>query len=71
MELPMRQPVNTDTHVTDDANADGAPRGPVLLDARMLRLVAGGAPKGGWDADPVDCGLATDVIADFAPKGGW
>jgi hypothetical protein len=38
-------------------------RSPVVLAPEMLKLVSGGAPKGGW-------ALATED-ATLAPKGGW
>ncbi len=44
--------------------ADRARTGPVLIDPRDFKLVAGGLPKGGW-AEPV--AASTTQL----PKGGW
>jgi len=37
--------------------------GPVPLDPKLLQLVAGGAPRGGW--------ITTDTTTTQAPRGGW
>jgi hypothetical protein len=40
-------------------------QGPVEIDAKWLDLVAGGAPKSGWDVE------AVSTASDPAPKSGW
>jgi hypothetical protein len=45
--------------------ADRARTGPVLIDPRDFKLVAGGLPKGGWGAQ-ADAARTTQL-----PKGGW
>jgi len=39
------------------------PHAAKCIDPSLLKLVAGGAPKGGW--------LEAETLATQAPKGGW
>lgn len=39
-------------------------QGPVAISPELLKLVAGGSPKGGWGTDP-------SAAAIDSPKGGW
>jgi hypothetical protein len=39
-------------------------QGPVEIDAKLLELVSGGAPKSGWDTAAVAASVP-------APKSGW
>jgi hypothetical protein len=38
-----------------------------VIAPQLLKLVSGGAPKGGWMSEP----LPTADIEGPAPKGGW
>ena len=58
MQRKTTQPVTQ-----QPARAPHAPKGPTPIDPRDFKLVAGGAPKGGWSAD---C-----LSSTLAPKGGW
>ena len=60
------------TNTTQAADAKPAQRpapGPTLIDPQLLKLIAGGAPKGGWVVTPLSEPVTTD--AAMAPKGGW
>ncbi len=68
----QHHPVNVSLDAAPASSSDAAPRGPVLLDSHLLRLVAGGAPKGGWEGDGVvGEGGGANLIEPPAPKGGW
>jgi hypothetical protein len=48
-----------------------APRrsaGPTVIQPHLLKLIAGGSPKGGWATTPLSVPETTDAAS---PKGGW
>jgi hypothetical protein len=49
------------------APAAAPSKSPVVIDPALLRQVAGGAPKGGWELD----GPIVYIDSADAPKGGW
>lgn len=50
-------------------NSQDQATGPVEIDASLLHLVGGGAPKGTWLVDePL---LSADTVETPAPKGTW
>lgn len=59
------------TNTSQAADAKSAQRpapGPTLIDPQLLKLIAGGAPKGGWTVSPLSAPTTTETSA---PKGGW
>lgn len=56
-KYPLPAPQATD-------RAPQLPKGPTPIDPRDFKLVAGGAPKGGW-------GTSCAPTTPMAPKGGW
>lgn len=50
-------------------NTQDQATGPVEIDASLLHLVGGGAPKGTWLVD--ETLLSTDTADTSAPKGTW
>ena len=59
----------TNTAQAADAKPAQCPApGPTLIDPQLLKLIVGGAPKGGWNVSPLSTSVTTD---GQAPKGGW
>lgn len=57
------QRIQTQTPAQRSASTTQRPsNGPTVIDPRDFKLVAGGAPKGGWLAGAEETS---------APKGGW
>jgi hypothetical protein len=59
------------TNTTQAADTKPAQRplsGPTLIDPQLLKLIAGGAPKGGWCVSPLSEPAPAELCA---PKGGW
>ena len=50
-------------------NTQDQATGPVEVDASLLHLVGGGAPKGTWLVD--ETLLSLDTVETPAPKGTW
>ncbi|HZF80571.1 MAG TPA: hypothetical protein VEZ89_12360 [Rubrivivax sp.] len=64
----MNRAPATSARPADTQSEKFARPGPIPIDPQLLKLVAGGAPKGGWYVSPLSTPDTTDTSA---PKGGW
>lgn len=62
--LPQQRAAAVPSHPNNGvATVEQAARGPVPIDAHLLQLIGGGAPRGGWNAG--------EQLSTEAPRGGW
>ena len=54
----------TPVPVESPAKRSQPERGPQTIDADLLKLVAGGLPRGGWNT-------VTEAQVDSTPRGSW